>query len=186
MLRIVAGILLILAALVATGLRARSAPVHGLPEGLQDDSTVSTSFDALSDSLARVLDQLMSIPSILPTSGRVSSDFSGERYHPLLHVTRPHDGIDIAASMGAPVIAPAAGVVRTIAVSPSYGLSVEVDHAGAITTRYGHLSRVHVQAHQTVVRGQLLGEVGNSGLSTGPHLHYEIRIAGRAVDPLRF
>jgi murein DD-endopeptidase MepM/ murein hydrolase activator NlpD len=88
--------------------------------------------------------------------------------------------------MGAPVIAPAAGIVITTTTRAGYGLLLEVDHGRGIVTRYGHLSRVLVRVGQAVTRGQLLANVGSSGISTGPHLHYEIRVAGEVVDPLLF
>jgi len=138
-----------------------------------DGAPASAHFAALADSLAHDVEQLASIPSILPTVGWVSSQFALRRYHPIFHVTRPHEGIDIAAPMGAPVIAPAAGIVVTTTTRAGYGLLLEVDH-------------VLVRVGQAVTRGQLLANVGSSGISTGPHLHYEIRVAGEVVDPLLF
>jgi murein DD-endopeptidase MepM/ murein hydrolase activator NlpD len=151
-----------------------------------DGAPPSAQFAALADSLAHDVENLARIPSILPTVGLVSSQFALRRYHPIFHITRPHDGIDIAAPMGAPVIAPAAGVVVTITTRSGYGLLLEVDHGRGVVTRYGHLSRVVVRMGQAVTRGQLLANVGSSGISTGPHLHYEIRVAGEVVDPLIF
>jgi murein DD-endopeptidase MepM/ murein hydrolase activator NlpD len=151
------------------------------------EATLSTAnFVALADSLSMNVDRLTSIPSVLPTIGTLSSRYTLDRYHPILHVTRPHRGIDIAAPMGAPVVAPAAGVVVAIASRPGYGLMLEIDHGRGLVTRYGHLSRVHVHEGQTITRGQLIADVGDSGLSTGPHLHYEIRVGKQAVDPLEF
>jgi murein DD-endopeptidase MepM/ murein hydrolase activator NlpD len=143
-------------------------------------------FTDLADSLAREVEHLSNIPSILPTLGRVSSPFSLHRYHPILHVTRPHEGVDIAAPLGTPVVTRIAGRVTVATTTSDYGLLVEVDHGRGLRTRYGHLLRVQVREGQWVTRGQLIGAVGNSGLSTGPHLHYEVRVAGQLVDPLRF
>jgi murein DD-endopeptidase MepM/ murein hydrolase activator NlpD len=151
-----------------------------------DGVPASAQFAALTDSLAYDVEQLASIPSILPTLGLVSSRFALRRYHPIFHITRPHEGIDIAAPMGAAVIAPAAGIVITTTTRTGYGLLVEVDHGHGVVTRYGHLSRVLVRVGQAVTRGQLLANVGSSGISTGPHLHYEIRVGARVVDPLLF
>jgi murein DD-endopeptidase MepM/ murein hydrolase activator NlpD len=151
-----------------------------------DGAPASAQFAALADSLAQDVENLARIPSILPTVGWVSSQFALRRYHPIFHITRPHEGIDIAAPMGAPVIAPAAGIVITTTTRAGYGLLLEVDHGRGIVTRYGHLSRVLVRVGQAVTRGQLLANVGSSGISTGPHLHYEIRVAGEVVDPLLF
>jgi len=151
-----------------------------------EGAPASAQFAALADSLAQDIENLAKIPSILPTVGWVSSQFALRRYHPIFHITRPHEGIDIAAPMGAPVIAPAAGIVITTTTRAGYGLLLEVDHGRGIVTRYGHLSRVLVRVGQAVTRGQLLANVGSSGISTGPHLHYEIRVAGEVVDPLLF
>jgi murein DD-endopeptidase MepM/ murein hydrolase activator NlpD len=168
----------------ATPDQSRSAKAPPLRD--TRSAPASARFAELTDSLARDVDHLASIPSVLPTVGWVSSRFTLRRYHPVFHVTRPHEGIDIAAPMGAPVVAPAAGVVVTIAERAGYGLLLELDHGHGLVTRYGHLSRVRVRAGQAVTRGQLLANVGSSGLSTGPHLHYEIRVAGEVVDPLLF
>jgi murein DD-endopeptidase MepM/ murein hydrolase activator NlpD len=149
-------------------------------------TTTPAGFGVLMDSLARQVDELTSIPSILPTMGSVSSPFSMHRRHPIFHVTRPHEGIDIAAPRGMPVVAPAAGVVVAVSEQAGYGLLLELDHGGGVTTRYGHLARARVRAGQAVVRGQLIANVGSSGLATGPHLHYEIRVGGAVVDPLLF
>lgn len=179
------------AAIVATPPRVRGAtddrsPSFTVPLRDTRPAPASASFVELTDSLVREVDELASIPSVLPTVGWVSSPFTLRRYHPVLHVTRPHEGIDIAAPLGAPVVAPAAGVVITIATQVGYGLLIEVDHGHGVVTKYGHLSRARVRAGQAVVRGQLLANVGSSGLSTGPHLHYEIRVDGKVVDPMLF
>jgi murein DD-endopeptidase MepM/ murein hydrolase activator NlpD len=144
------------------------------------------SFASLVDSLSGSIDQLANVPSILPTLGRISSSYSLARYHPLLHVIRPHQGLDIAAPSGTPVVAPAAGVVRFVGLRAGYGLTVEVEHDHGVVTLYGHLSRAFVRDRQSIVRGQHVANVGSSGLSTGPHLHYEILIGGTPVDPLTF
>jgi murein DD-endopeptidase MepM/ murein hydrolase activator NlpD len=184
--------MLVGAVLTVGARRVRGAARNGSRSGVAPRSVVTgadtrnATFAALADSLARTVDGLTSIPSILPTIGWLSSGYTLARYHPILHVSRPHDGLDIAAPMGAPVVAPAAGVVVAIDSQGGYGLLVAVDHGHGVVTRYAHLSRVHVRVGQTVTRGQLLANVGNSGLSTGPHLHYEIRVGGTVVDPLRF
>ncbi len=146
----------------------------------------SAEFAALTDSLADVVADLSKLPSILPTVGRISSQFALRRLHPIFHFARPHDGIDIAAPMGAPVLAPSAGIVIKSAISPGYGLFLEIDHGRSVITRYGHLSRILVRVGDAVTRGQLVAKVGNSGITTGPHLHYEIRVGGDVVDPLSF
>lgn len=122
----------------------------------------------------------------MPTTGWLSSNFSRSRLHPVLHESRPHEGIDVTAPMGAPIVAPASGIVRAVGFQAGYGNTFEVDHGNGIVTRYAHCSRVMVSNGQRVSRGQLLALVGNTGLTVGPHLHYEVHVDGKPVDPLRY
>lgn len=122
----------------------------------------------------------------LPVIGTISSEFSGARRHPLLNIVRPHRGLDITAARGTNVSAPAPGIVTATGYSLAMGLMVEVEHADGIVTRYGHLRLAIVKKGDRVSKGTLLGTVGSSGLTTGPHLHYEILRYGHQVDPLRF
>ncbi len=147
---------------------------------------LSASFAEVTDTLARNNQRLASTPSIMPTAGWLSSQFSLRRFHPILHVSRPHEGIDVSAPMGAPVVAPASGVVMAVTRQHGYGLVLEINHGNGLVTKYAHLSRVNVKQGQRVTRGLVIANVGNSGLSTGPHLHYEIHVNGRVVDPLKF
>jgi murein DD-endopeptidase MepM/ murein hydrolase activator NlpD len=147
---------------------------------------LSASFGSVSDSLARMLERLAKTPSIMPTTGWLSSHFSASRLHPVLHENRAHEGIDLSAPMGAPIIAPAAGVIRSVSYEDGYGRTFEIDHGNGIVTKFAHCSRIVVRAGQSVTRGQLIATVGNSGLSTGPHLHYEVHVNGRPVDPLKY
>lgn len=149
-------------------------------------NALSASFAAVSTSLSKNNARLSATPSIMPTRGWLSSQFSLARFHPILHRTRPHEGIDVAAPYGAPVVAPAAGVVTRISRQTGYGLVLDIDHGNGIATKYAHLSRVVVREGQRVVRGQPIAAVGNSGLSTGPHLHYEVHVNGKVVDPLTY
>lgn len=166
--------------------------IAAAPENLDVDglisraNTLSASFAEVSTTLSRNTERLESTPSIMPTAGWLSSEFSKARFHPILHKTRPHEGIDVAAPYGAPVVAPAAGTVERISTQTGYGLVLEVIHGNGIETKYAHLSAVKVRTGQHVVRGQPIAAVGNSGLSTGPHLHYEIHINGKVVDPLTY
>jgi len=166
------------------GMREPARRKAGPPAADAHVALASPQFAMLTDSLRRQTDELASIPSILPTMGSISSRFSLHRRHPVLVVTRPHEGVDIAAPFGTPVVAPAAGVVVALNERGGYGLLLELDHGHGVTTRYAHLLRARVRQGQFVLRGQLIANVGNSGLSTGPHLHYEIRVAGAVVDPL--
>ncbi len=118
----------------------------------------------------------------MPAAGRISSSF-GMRRHPLLGYTRMHRGIDIAAPWGAPVYAASDGVVRLAGRRSGYGNFIKVDHGGPYATGYGHLSRIYVRNGQRVRKGERIGAVGSTGLSTGPHLHYELYKNGAAVNP---
>jgi murein DD-endopeptidase MepM/ murein hydrolase activator NlpD len=118
----------------------------------------------------------------MPAAGRISSSF-GMRRHPLLGYTRMHKGIDIAAPWGAPVYAATDGVVQFAGRSSGYGNFIKLNHGGTFGTGYGHLSRILVRGGQSVRKGQLIGAVGSTGMSTGPHLHYELYKNGGAVNP---
>ncbi len=147
---------------------------------------LSASFRAVSDTMQRNVERMANLPSIMPTGGWLTSQFSRSRFHPILHTSRAHEGIDVVAPMGAPIVAPAAGRVISAGRESGYGLSVEIDHGNGIVTRYAHASRLVVSVGDRVIRGQVIAAVGNSGLTTGPHLHYEIHLRGKPVDPLTF
>ena len=145
------------------------------------------SMDQALTALERNRDRLASTPTIAPARGPLSSLFSLGRYHPVLHITRPHKGIDIAARTGEPILAPARGIVRFAGNKGNgYGNMVEIDHGYGYVTRFAHASRLMVHTGQEVKRGDLIGLVGATGLVTGPHLHYEVEIDGKQVDPLNF
>ncbi len=147
---------------------------------------LSSSFREAADSLNSHVQRLSATPSIMPTEGFLTSNFTNIRYHPILHENRPHDGLDITAPYGTPIIAPAAGRITRVGWENGYGLTVEITHGYGVVTRYAHMSRTGVAMGQSVRRGDRLGFVGNTGLSTGPHLHYEVIVEGRATNPLRF
>jgi murein DD-endopeptidase MepM/ murein hydrolase activator NlpD len=153
---------------------------------IQRADLLSARFAAVTDSLESNAQRFASVPSIMPTPGWLTSQFSRNRAHPLLHISRPHEGIDVAAPMGAPIIAPASGVVTTVGYENGYGNTVEIDHGNGIVTRYAHCSRIDVRKGQRVTRGQRIAAVGSTGLATGPHLHYEIHINGKVVNPLTY
>jgi murein DD-endopeptidase MepM/ murein hydrolase activator NlpD len=121
-----------------------------------------------------------------PVGGGALTSGFGMRLHPLLGVERPHLGVDLAARTGTPVYATADGVVGMAGARGGYGLSIALEHAAGMETRYGHLSRLNVTAGQRVRKGDLIGFVGSTGLSTGPHLHYETRLNGRPVNPMPY
>ena len=153
---------------------------------IQRADLLSARFAAVSDSLEVNAKRFASVPSIMPTAGWLTSQFSRNRAHPLLHISRPHEGIDVAAPMGAPIVAPASGTVTKVGRENGYGNVLEIDHGNGIVTRYAHCSRIDVRQGQRVTRGQSVAAVGSTGLSTGPHLHYEIHINGKIVDPLTY
>lgn len=128
----------------------------------------------------------VSIPSRMPVDGAALTSGYGMRTHPVLGGRRQHKGVDLAMPMGTPVYATADGVISKAERFSSYGLFISIEHGGNIQTRYGHLSRLNVEAGQVVHKGDLIGYVGSTGRSTGPHLHYEVRIAGVAVNPVPY
>ena len=129
---------------------------------------------------------LLSIPSLWPVLGRITSVFGETRYSPSSGGTRPHMGIDISAPSGTPIVAPAEGVVLMAGKEAEYGRLVCIDHGHGYTTMYGHLKEMHVKPGDKIQAGKILGTVGTSGNTTGPHLHYEVRIDGRPVNPYSF
>ena len=120
---------------------------------------------------------------MMPANGPITSYF-GYRYHPILHFTRFHAGVDIGAGWGAPIVAAGDGRVVGAGWGGGYGREVEIAHGGGITSLYGHMSEIVAQPGSFVRAGQLIGYVGSSGLSTGPHLHFEVRQGGQPVNPL--
>ncbi len=124
-------------------------------------------------------------PNLWPVEGPVTGSF-GERIDPFNGEGAFHAGVDISASVGQPVIAPADGIVEFADFMGGYGRAIVLDHGHGISTRYGHLSNFAVMAGQQVRRGDTIGYVGDSGRSTGPHLHYEVRINDTPVNPRKY
>ena len=149
-------------------------------------ANLQSSMDEAVTQLQRNRERLASTPSIAPANGHLSSLF-GTRRHPVLRITRPHKGVDIAARVGEPIMAPAKGrVVFAGNGRNGYGNMVEIDHGYGYVTRFAHASRVLVKTGQEVKRGDVIARVGATGLVSGPHLHYEVEVNGRQVDPLNF
>jgi murein DD-endopeptidase MepM/ murein hydrolase activator NlpD len=123
-------------------------------------------------------------PSIWPVAGWLTSSF-GNRRDPFNGGSDFHPGLDISATQGDPVLAPAAGIVSSASVSGNYGNLVVLDHGFGIVTKYGHLSRFAVVNGQQVNRGDVIGYVGSTGRSTSPHLHYEIWVNDKLTNPMR-
>lgn len=161
-----------------------SEALEMIEEGL---STRRSSIDLLAETMRREFPGAASYasdsaphttPSIWPAAGYVSSPY-GLRFDG----TEFHQGIDIAADMGTPIVATADGVVTAAGWNGGYGNMVDVDHGGGIVTRYGHASAVAVTVGQQVRRGEVIAYVGSTGRSTGPHVHYEVRVNGAPVNP---
>lgn len=140
----------------------------------------------LTASRRSAIGQEVSIPSRAPLKGlRLTSDY-GMRNHPVTGRRRAHKGIDLAAPTGTPIYATADGLVSRASWFSSYGLYVSIEHGGELQTRYAHMSRLNVAQGQRVKKGEIVGFVGSTGRSTGPHLHYEVRVQGEAVNPMPY
>ncbi|MDE0357342.1 MAG: M23 family metallopeptidase [Gammaproteobacteria bacterium] len=179
----------------------RSHPLWGL-DSLYSKDAFATSFDLkalqrrvqllgtslteAADSLNRHREWLESFPSILPARGFISSRFSSSRMHPIHHRPLPHEGMDISAPAGSPIVATAKGTVTSTGSRSGYGLTVLVEHGFGYETLYGHASQILVRMGQEVERGDVIALVGSTGITTAPHVHYEVRQNGRPIDPHRF
>lgn len=161
---------------------------EGLNELLRRAHALETSWDEATVALEKQNKRWAATPSIMPVvHGYISSPFSMARYHPILHITRPHKGIDIVAPRGTPVFAAANGRVTFVGQNGDFGYMVEIDHGYGMVTRYAHISKnIPVKRGDRVKRGQKVAEVGMSGLVTNPSLHYEVLVNGRARDPKDF
>jgi murein DD-endopeptidase MepM/ murein hydrolase activator NlpD len=145
------------------------------------------------DSLTALESQLLDeqvrrslLPTITPILGNYVGSGFGWRVDPIVGAGALHEGIDFVADIGTPVVAAAGGVVVMADRHPQYGNLIEIDHGNNFTTRYAHLSKLSVKEGQVVRRGKEIGLSGNTGRSTGPHLHFEVRFNGVAQNPARF
>jgi murein DD-endopeptidase MepM/ murein hydrolase activator NlpD len=144
---------------------------------------MSSRLDSVRDTVERRHALAAATPSIWPVAGWLSSSY-GTRTDPFNDEKSFHPGLDISADYGTPVLATADGTIENAGLSGAYGNMVVVDHGFGITTKYGHLSRIAVGNGQPIKRGDILGYVGSTGRSTGPHLHYEIWMNGRLTNPM--
>ena len=149
--------------------------------------------DESADNLTALESQLMErriksslLPTLVPIDAKRIGSVFGRRIDPIAGVRASHEGVDFVADSGTPIVASAGGVVGTAEFHAEYGYLVEIDHGNEFSSRYAHLSKIKVRAGQVVKRGQLVGLSGNSGRSTGPHLHFEVRFKGVAQNPERF
>ena len=167
------------------GKNAMGGPLIAIDKATAFDSKVRE-LDSALDTLDKVKRQAKRLPIANPVPGRSISSTFGVRKDPLIGTPALHSGMDFRAPPGFPARATASGTVISAGWNGGYGRMVEVDHGGGFTTRYAHLSRIDVKEGDEVVAGTVVGKVGSSGRSTGPHLHYEVRRNGDAIDPLRF
>lgn len=147
------------------------------------------SFDFLKRQSTDNADRLAHIPAIQPLSSKYLKTMAsgyGYRTDPIYGTSKFHEGMDFSADIGTPVYATGDGVVKNAGWESGYGNSIVIDHGYNYITRFAHLSKIQVKAGQTVKRGDLIGAVGNTGKSTGPHLHYEVRFKGQPQNPVNY
>lgn len=160
-------------------------PLIPIDSSMTFDSKVRELDEAL-DALDRLKTEARRLPLANPAPGRSVTSPFGVRTDPLLGTAALHSGMDFRAPTGMPAKVTAPGVVVKAGWNGGYGRMVEVDHGNGFATRYGHLSKINVTVGKRLNAGDVVGKTGSSGRSTGPHLHYEIRHNGEAIDPLRF
>ena len=148
-------------------------------------ASVGIGMGAVDDTSLRDWMRLAAAPTLWPVMGRITGSF-GERIDPFNGEGAFHRGVDISSDIGTRIIAPADGIVRFADFMNGYGRAVIIDHGNGITTLYGHMSGFAVTAGQLIRRGDSLGYVGQSGRSTGPHLHYEVRVFNTPVNPYKY
>ena len=178
------------------------AGIGGIPAPVPDDRVAAGPQDELALLLATVAEEgprlrelervigrtgevVNALPLRWPIRGRVNSEF-GRRSSPWSGAAERHDGLDISVPLGTPVMCPAPGRVVVAGGGGDYGRHIMIDHGNGVRSLYGHMSKVDVRAGQLVEKGTVLGLTGSTGRSTGPHLHYELRVAGKAVNPRKF
>ena len=142
-------------------------------------------FESLYQGLRSQRNLLSSTPSIRPTEGWLSSGF-GYRVSPFTGLREFHKGLDIAGRKGTEIIAPADGVITFVGSNGSYGKMIKIDHGHGMITRYGHIQKALKKRGEAVKRGEVIALMGNSGRSTGPHLHYEVLLNGLPVNPQKY
>ena len=161
---------------------SRSSPGDELNRLAEIVAQEGESLRALDRLMVRAGKALAALPSRWPVRGPVNSEY-GHRQSPWVSAAEFHSGIDVRAERGTPVKAPAGGTVSFSGTQPEYGVTVILDHGNDVRTLYGHLSKPAVEPGQKVERGGLIGYTGNTGRTSGPHLHYEIIVRGAPVNP---
>jgi murein DD-endopeptidase MepM/ murein hydrolase activator NlpD len=174
-------------AMIAAARTAQGGPFERLSS--ERDGSIDPRFERLALSLARMdaLERgLEGIPQVMPADMRMISSGFGYRRDPFNGVAAMHAGLDFRGRVGAPIHAAAAGKVTFVGTKSGYGKVIEVSHGNGLMTRYAHMSAWRARPGQEVAAGDVIGAIGNTGRSTGPHLHFEVRINGRAVNPRPF
>lgn len=164
---------------------AKGSPLSG---GDEQFSQLFASWEALDEGKAKPVAprKSIAIPSRMPLDNTKLTSGYGMRNHPVIGGRRAHKGVDLAAPTGTPIYATADGLVSKAERFSSYGLYVSIEHGARLQTRFAHMSRIAVAAGERVKKGDIIGYVGSTGRSTGPHLHYEVRIDGAAVNPIPY
>ncbi|HUQ74765.1 MAG TPA: M23 family metallopeptidase [Burkholderiales bacterium] len=177
------------------GARPAMMPPQNLSLGDFSDKlmTLATQLENRNDMLgvleAKLFEEAVNkklIPTMLPVSAPYNSSTFGRRADPFTGQLAMHEGIDFLADQGSAIVAAAGGVVVFAAFHPQYGYAVDIDHGNDLVTRYAHCSKLLVKEGDVVARGRKIGEVGSTGRSTGPHLHFEVRFRGAAQNPAKF
>lgn len=177
------------------GAAASTLSAHNLTLGEFQEklSSLSRDVENRADMLgvldARLFEQAVQkklLPTIMPVNAPFNASGFGYRIDPFTGQRALHEGVDFIADVGTPVVSAAGGVVSFAGQHPQYGLMIDIDHGNELTSRYAHLSRVAVKEGDIVYRGRRIGDTGNSGRSTGAHLHFEVRFRGAPQNPIRF
>jgi murein DD-endopeptidase MepM/ murein hydrolase activator NlpD len=190
-LRMFAMLMIAVSAVTASWMLATSDDAEVLADRLAAEQRLSAALDDTVQSmrmatLAAEAAKLPPVGMMMPINGEITSRFSRSRFHPILQIFRAHRGVDLSAPAGTRVSAPATGRVASVGRELGYGLVIEMVHSGGVVTRYAHLRSALVQRGDSVAMGQTIGLVGESGLATAPHLHFEVWVKGTAVDPIKF
>ena len=146
----------------------------------------SSSYEEIQNAYEKNKVRFSHLPAIKPMEGYYNKRGFGMRFHPILQIMRPHEGIDIDNEAGTPIYAPADGIADFTGHKGGYGLTLEINHGYSYKTLYGHLSKIIVNNGQRVRRGELVARCGSTGLSSAPHLHYEVRLNGVAQNPVDY
>lgn len=174
----------------STSLPPQNLSLRGFGDRLSELARgVETRSDMLGVLEAQLFEQAIKrklMPTMMPVNARFNASGFGMRLDPITGQQSMHEGIDFIADTGTPIVAAASGVVQFAGFHPQYGNMIDIDHGNDLVTRYAHASRLLVQEGDVVQRGRRIAEIGSTGRSTGPHLHFEVRYKGSAQNPMQF